>query len=181
MNGAKKRPQALYTARDRATGGWRYRAGCLCAWCGIYKYGIFFHTGSPAPGGKKQVPLNPDGSEQPAQPAQPTTKPSVTPGNNNSGNNQPAVTKPVAKKLARVAKVKAKNNKAKTVKVTWKKVANAKKYEVKVGNKTYTAKKATLTVKKLKKGKTYKIKVRAKATGYTTGAWSKTVKVKIKK
>ena len=108
-------------------------------------------------------------------------KPSVTPGNNNGGNNQPAVTKPVAKKLARVAKVKAKNNKAKTVKVTWKKVANAKKYEVKVGNKTYTAKKATLTVKKLKKGKTYKIKVRAKATGYTTGAWSKTVKVKIKK
>ena len=29
-----------------------------------------------------------------------------------------AVTKPAAKKLARVAKVKAKNNKAKTVKVT---------------------------------------------------------------
>lgn len=130
--------------------------------------------------------LNPEFAEpskpsQPSQPAQPTTKPSVTPGNNNGGNNQPAVTKPVAKKLARVVKVKAKNNKAKTVKVTWRKVANAKKYEVKVGNKTYTAKKATLTVKKLKKGKTYKIKVRAKATGYTTGAWSKTVKVKIKK
>lgn len=90
-------------------------------------------------------------------------------------------TKPAAKKLTRVAKVKAKNNKAKTVKVTWKKVANAKKYEVKVGNKTYTSKKATLTVKKLKKGKTYKIRVRAKATGFKTGAWSKTVKVKIKK
>lgn len=118
---------------------------------------------------------------KPTQPSQPTTKPSVTPGNNNGGNNQPAVTKPAAKKLARVAKVKAKNNKAKTVKVTWRKVANAKKYEVKVGNKTYTAKKATLTVKKLKKGKTYKIKVRAKATGFKTGAWSKTVKVKIKK
>ena len=118
---------------------------------------------------------------KPSQPSQPTTKPSVTPGNNNGGNNQPAVTKPAAKKLARVAKVKAKNNKAKTVKVTWRKVANAKKYEVKVGNKTYTAKKATLTVKKLKKGKTYKIKVRAKATGLKTGAWSKTVKVKIKK
>lgn len=126
-------------------------------------------------------PPKPSQPSQPSQPAQPTTKPSVTPGNNNGGNNQPAVTKPVAKKLARVAKVKAKNNKAKTVKVTWRKVANAKKYEVKVGNKTYTAKKATLTVKKLKKGKTYKIKVRAKATGYTTGAWSKTVKVKIKK
>ena len=125
--------------------------------------------------------VEPPKPSQPTQPTQPTTKPSVTPGNNNGGNNQPAVTKPAAKKLARVAKVKAKNNKAKTVKVTWKKVANAKKYEVKVGNKTYTAKKATLTVKKLKKGKTYKIKVRAKATGFKTGAWSKTVKVKIKK
>lgn len=129
----------------------------------------------------KEFVVEPPKPSQPSQPAQPTTKPSVTPGNNNGGNNQPAVTKPAAKKLARVAKVKAKNNKAKTVKVTWRKVANAKKYEVKVGNKTYTAKKATLTVKKLKKGKTYKIKVRAKATGFKTGAWSKTVKVKIKK
>lgn len=121
--------------------------------------------------------LNPEFVVEPPKPLQPA----VTPGNNNGGNNQPAVTKPAAKKLARVAKVKAKNNKAKTVKVTWRKVASAKKYEVKVGNKTYTAKKATLTVKKLKKGKTYKIKVRAKATGFKTGAWSKTVKVKIKK
>lgn len=126
-------------------------------------------------------PPKPSQPSQPSQPAQPTTKPSVTPGNNNGGNNQPAVTKPAAKKLARVAKVKAKNNKAKTVKVTWRKVANAKKYQVKVGNKTYTVKKAKLTVKKLKKGKTYKIKVRAKAKGFKTGAWSKTVKVKIKK
>lgn len=127
--------------------------------------------------------LNKEFVVEPPKPTQPSkpSQPAVTPGNNNGGNNQPAVTKPAAKKLARVAKVKAKNNKAKTVKVTWKKVANAKKYEVKVGNKTYTAKKATLTVKKLKKGKTYKIKVRAKATGFKTGAWSKTVKVKIKK
>lgn len=118
-------------------------------------------------------PPKPTQPSQPAQPAQPS-KPSQP--------SQPAQpSKPAAKKLARVAKVKAKNNKAKTVKVTWRKVANAKKYEVKVGNKTYTAKKATLTVKKLKKGKTYKIKVRAKATGLKTGAWSKTVKVKIKK
>ena len=125
-------------------------------------------------------PTQPTQPTQPSQPSQPS-KPAVTPGNNNGGNNQPAVTKPATKKLARVAKVKAKNNKAKTVKVTWRKVAKAKKYEIKVGNKTYTAKKATLTVKKLKKGKTYKIKVRAKATGFKTGAWSKTVKVKIKK
>lgn len=131
----------------------------------------------------KEFVVEPPKPTQPSQPSQPTkpSQPAVTPGNNNGGNNQPAVTKPAAKKLARVAKVKAKNNKAKTVKVTWRKVANAKKYEVKVGNKTYTAKKATLTVKKLKKGKTYKIKVRAKATGFRTGAWSKTVKVKIKK
>lgn len=127
--------------------------------------------------------LNPEFVVEPPKPSQPSqpSQPAVTPGNNNGGNNQPAVTKPAAKKLARVAKVKAKNNKAKTVKVTWRKVASAKKYEVKVANKTYTAKKATLTVKKLKKGKTYKIKVRAKATGFKTGAWSKTVKVKIKK
>lgn len=127
--------------------------------------------------------VEPPKPSQPSQPSQPSkpSQPAVTPGNNNGGNNQPAVTKPAAKKLARVAKVKAKNNKAKTVKVTWRKVSSAKKYEVKVGNKTYTAKKATLTVKKLKKGKTYKIKVRAKATGFKTGAWSKTVKVKIKK
>lgn len=127
--------------------------------------------------------VEPPKPTQPSQPSQPSkpSQPAVTPGNNNGGNNQPAVTKPATKKLARVAKVKAKNNKAKTVKVTWRKVAKAKKYEVKVGNKTYTAKKATLTVKKLKKGKTYKIKVRAKATGFKTGAWSKTVKVKIKK
>lgn len=110
----------------------------------------------------KEFVVEPPKPSQPSQPSQPTTK-------------------PAAKKLTRVAKVKAKNNKAKTVKVTWKKVANAKKYEVKVGNKTYTSKKATLTVKKLKKGKTYKIRVRAKATGFKTGAWSKTVKVKIKK
>ena len=131
----------------------------------------------------KEFVVEPPKPTQPTQPSQPSkpSQPAVTPGNNNGGNNQPAVTKPAAKKLARVAKVKAKNNKAKTVKVTWRKVANAKKYEVKVGNKTYTAKKATLTVKKLKKGKTYKIKVRAKATGLKTGAWSKTVKVKIKK
>lgn len=131
----------------------------------------------------KEFVVEPPKPTQPSQPSQPSkpSQPAVTPGNNNGGNNQPAVTKPAAKKLARVAKVKAKNNKAKTVKVTWRKVAKAKKYEVKVGNKTYTAKKATLTVKKLKKGKTYKIKVRAKAKGFKTGAWSKTVKVKIKK
>jgi hypothetical protein len=85
------------------------------------------------------------------------------------------------KKLAKVTNVKAKNNKKGTIKITWKKVANAKKYQIKVNKKTYSTTKVKLTVKKLKKGKTYKVKVRATATGYTTGAWSKPAKVKIKK
>lgn len=38
---------------------------------------------------------------KPSQPSQPSTKPSVTPGNNNGGNNQPAVTKPAAKKTCK--------------------------------------------------------------------------------
>lgn len=85
-------------------------------------------------------------------------------------------------KLAKVTGIKAKNNAAGKAKITWKKVANAKTYQVKVGTKSYTSKKATYTAKKLKKGKTYKVRVRAKATsGLKAGAWSKTVKVKIKK
>ena len=87
----------------------------------------------------------------------------------------------VKKKLAKVTSVKAKNNKKKAITITWKKVKNAKTYQVKVGTKTYNTKKLKLTVKKLKKGKKYTVKVRAKAAGYTTGAWSKAVKVTIKK
>ena len=46
-------------------------------------------------------PPKPTQPSQPSQPSQPTqpSKPAVTPGNNNGGNNQPAVTKPVAKNL----------------------------------------------------------------------------------
>lgn len=87
----------------------------------------------------------------------------------------------VVKKLGKVTKVKAKNNKKGTAKISWKKVANAKSYVIKVGSKKYTSKKVSVTAKKLKKGKTYKVQVRAKASGYKTGAWSKAVKVKIKK
>ncbi len=102
-----------------------------------------------------------------------------TPNNNTSTVGTPQA----PKKFAKVKNVKAKNNKKGTVTVTWKKVAKAKKYQVKVGSKNYTAKKTKLVVKKgLKKGKTYKVRVRAQAAnGYKTGAWSKTVKVKIKK
>lgn len=94
-----------------------------------------------------------------------------------------APTTPVkVKKLAKVKKVRARNNKKRTVKITWKKVKNAKKYQVKVGKKIYKTKKTKLTVKKLKKGKKYTIRVRAmKRKGYKAGAWSKKVKVRIKK
>lgn len=92
-----------------------------------------------------------------------------------------STTKATVKKLAKVKKVKAKNNKKKALTITWKKVKNAKKYQVKVGKKTYNTNKTKLVVKKLKKGKKYVVKVRAKATGYKAGAWSKAKKVKIKK
>lgn len=93
----------------------------------------------------------------------------------------PTTKAPAVKKLAQVNKVKAKNNKKKALTITWKKVKNAKKYQVKVGSKSYNTSKVKIVVKKLKKGKKYTVRVRAKASGYKTGAWSKKVKVKIKK
>ena len=76
-----------------------------------------------------------------------------------------------------------KSVKKKTIKVSWKKVKNAKTYQIKVGNKTYKSTKTSKKIKnkKFKKGKKVKVKVRATATGYTTGAWSKTVKKKLTK
>ncbi len=133
-------------------------------------------TAAPAPVTTVAPNNNPGGNVTPA-----------TTANNNSvttpNNNTPATPAQSAKKLGKVKKVKAKNNKKGRVTVTWKKVAHAKKYQVKVGKKSYTSKKTKYVVKKgLKKGKTYKIKVRAKAAnGYKAGAWSKAVKVKIKK
>lgn len=90
---------------------------------------------------------------------------------------------PTAKKLGKVAGVKVKSVKKKTIKVSWKKVANAKKYQVKIGNKTYKSNATSKKIKnkKFKKGKKVSVKVRATATGYTTGAWSKTVKKKLTK
>ena len=90
---------------------------------------------------------------------------------------------PVVKTLAKTTGVKVKSVKKKTIKVTFKKVANAKSYEIKVGNKTYKATKNSKKIKnkKFKKGKKVKVKVRAIAAGYTSGAWSKTVKKKLTK
>lgn len=130
---------------------------------------------------------NPDAPDVPDKPTVPSTQDPTGNNNNPTGGQNVTPTTPstpapvvTAKKLAKVKKLKAKNTKKGTVKITWKKVAKAKTYQVKVGKKTYTSKKVKLTVKKLKKGKKYTIKVRAKAAGYKAGAWAKT-KVKIKK
>ncbi|WP_302625800.1 hypothetical protein [uncultured Eubacterium sp.] len=114
----------------------------------------------------------PERPDNPTAPTEEVTTKKVTP-------TQPPV-KPTVKKLAKVKKLKAKNSKKGTVKITWRKVSKAKKYQIKVGKKTYTTKKAKYTVKKLKKGKKYTIKVRATASGYKASAWAKT-KVKVKK
>jgi hypothetical protein len=134
-----------------------------------------------------------DFEEVPEAPTQATTETTTVAANNggqqttaqtvttaNNGGEQQTTAK-TATKLGKVTKVKAKNSKKSTLVISWKKVKNAKSYQVKVNKKSYTVKKAKVTVKKLKKGKKYKVTVRAKASGYTTGAWSKAVKVTIKK
>lgn len=101
----------------------------------------------------------------------PTTKPPVT-----------APSKPTIKS--------AKNNKKKTVTLTWKKVKNAKGYDVQYATNEAFSKKSKLTkstkvvIKKLKKKKTYSFRVRAYVLDGKTkvySKWSKVKRVKIKK
>lgn len=86
---------------------------------------------------------------------------------------------PVAKKFAKVKKLKAVSKKKGVVKISWRKVKFAKKYQIKVGKKTYKTSKIKYTVRKLKKGKVVvKVRVNA-ANGYKASAWvTKRVKVK---
>ncbi len=89
------------------------------------------------------------------------------------------------------AKIKAKNKKKKSIKVTWKKVSGASGYEVSYSlNKKFkkakkkTTTKTSYTIKKLKKKKTYYVRVRAYKTvngKKLYGGWSSAKKVKIKK
>ncbi len=127
--------------------------------------------------------VNPDVSTDPPAPSTqaPTQAPTVAPQPTQTPTVKPSPAP--AKTLAKVTKVKVKSVKKKTIKITWKKVANAKSYQIKVGNKTYKATKNSKKIKnkKFKKGKKVKVKVRAMATGYKTGAWSKTVKKKLTK
>lgn len=94
-------------------------------------------------------------------------------------------------KAGKVKNLKAKNDKKKSVTLTWAKVPKAKSYQVQYstskkfkGKKTKVAGKAKITLKGMKKKKTYYFKVRActNVNGKKVyGAWSAVKKVKIKK
>lgn len=98
----------------------------------------------------------------------------------------------LAKINVKLAKTKITSKKAGKKKATlkWKKVAGAKKYQVFMSSKkkgkfkkAMTVKTTKATVKKLKKGKAYYFKVRACAKNAgkeINGAFSKTVKIKVK-
>lgn len=91
-------------------------------------------------------------------------------------------------KPSKVKKVTAKNNKKKSIKITWKKTTNAKKYQIQYSTSkkfkkkavTKTTKKLKYTIKKFAKGKTYYIRVRG-VNGKEVGKWSTVKKVKISK
>lgn len=88
----------------------------------------------------------------------------------------------------KVKKITAKNNKKKSVKLTWTRSKNAKTYQIQYSTsrkfkkkvKTKTAKKLKYTIRKLVKGKTYYIRVRG-VNGKQVGNWSAVKKIKIKK
>ena len=92
------------------------------------------------------------------------------------------------KKPEKVTSLKAKNNRKKTVALSWKKVRGAKKYQIQYSQtkkfkkaKTKTVKKVKCTITKLAKKKTWYFRVRAISSGGKKGSWSKAVKVKIRK
>ena len=105
----------------------------------------------------------------------------------------PQTPKKVVKKVAapsKPTKVKVKNNKKKTVTVTWSKVSGAKGYRVQYAysapfsKKTKTVSTNKFVAKKLKKKKTYSFRVRAykmNSKKKLYGKWSKVVRIKIKK
>lgn len=113
---------------------------------------------------------------------------STTPEATTSKKSEEVTTTKATLKPSKVKKVTAKNNRKKSIKITWKKTTNAKKYKIQYSTSkkfkkkvvTKTTKKLKYTIKKLAKGKTYYIRVRG-VNGKEVGKWSSTKKVKIKK
>ena len=122
----------------------------------------------------------------------PDTADNTPPAPTASQNEQPASTPPkTVSAPGRPQKLAVKNNKKKTITVSWKKVKKANGYQVQYAadtafskKKVKNTKKTKLVIRKLKKKKTYCFRVRAYKT--TNGAkkygkWSKVKKIKIKK
>lgn len=91
-------------------------------------------------------------------------------------------------KPGKVKSLKGKNNKKKTVTLSWKKISKAKKYQIQYSQnkkfkkaKTRTTTKVSYKITKLKQKKTYYFRIRAVSKSGKKGAWSKAVKVKIRK
>ena len=113
---------------------------------------------------------------------------STTPEATTSKKSEEVTTTKATVKPSKVKKVTAKNNRKKSIKITWKKTTNAKKYKIQYSTSkkfkkkvvTKTTKKLKYTIKKLAKGKTYYIRVRG-INGKEVGKWSSAKKVKIKK
>lgn len=127
---------------------------------------------------KKVVAIKPTGiKEEPVATPEPTVAPEVTPSPEPS----------VAPEKPSKASATAKNTKKKSVVIKIKSTKNAKSYKVQYSTskkfkkaKTKTTTKLSITIKSLKKKKTYYFRV-CGVNGKLVGAWSKTMKVKIKK
>lgn len=156
-------------------------------------------TATPSP------PPSPTPVPTPTPTAKPTETPPVIPtqtpntADNSSpeptddNDKQPAVSTPPKTVSApgRPIKLAVKNNKKKTVTVSWKKVKGASGYQVQYAVNTVfskktakTTKKTKISIKKLKKKKTYCFRVRAYKTNNGAkkyGKWSKVKRIKIKK
>ncbi len=103
----------------------------------------------------------------------------------NNTQQKATVTKPSKPKISSV-----KNNKKKTVTITWKKVSGAVGYQIQYATndafsrKSKTTSKTKISIKKLKTKKTYSFRIRAyKLNGKTKvyGKWSNVKRIKIKK
>ena len=128
----------------------------------------------------------------------PGVSPTTPPAQTTNQNQQPSSVPPVvvsqnqAAKPKKVTLVSVKSKKKGQMAVKFKKVAKAGGYQISYGTnkkwkkakvKTAKASAATLTIKKLKSKKTYYVRVRAfnkNGSKKQYGAWSKTLKVKVK-